>query len=44
MSGWLHAPAALPQEATLVSTLFKIGWGPEPIWTLRRKRKSPSPA
>jgi hypothetical protein len=35
-SGQLYAPDSLPS----VPTVQKVGWAPEPVWTLWRKEKS----
>jgi hypothetical protein len=38
--GQLHAPAALPlRKESPVSIEWKVGWDPEPVWTLWSREK-----
>jgi hypothetical protein len=44
VSGQLHAPAALPRGKSLIIHWIRGGVGPEPVWALRRREKSLTPA
>jgi hypothetical protein len=40
VSGQLHAQVSLPLETSHpVPMELKVGWAPEPIWTLRNREK-----
>jgi hypothetical protein len=41
VSGQLHAPAALPPEKEPpVPIRYEVGWVPEPVWTMWRRKNS----